>query len=182
MSKAIMAIFALVIAWVIAATITPPIEAGVPPAAQSAQQSEIVYIMATPTIAPPVNDSPPIRIIMPEIGLDAAIEPAAITQTPAYTVGWWPDSQQRGDVVLFGHNYAALAPLAAVQPGQQMTLASAAGQRVYTVTRLETRPANGNVPDAVAGQVVVITCLPFPNGDAERLIVYAEEVSGDVHN
>ena len=114
---------------------------------------------------------------MPEIGLDAAIEPAAITQTPAYNVGWWPDSAQRGDVVLFGHNYAALAPLARVQPGQQMTLASAGGTLPYTVTRLETRPADGNVPEPIAGQVVLITCLPFPNGSAERLIVYAQEVA-----
>lgn len=34
MAKGIMAIFALSIAWVIASTITPPIEAGVPPSAQ----------------------------------------------------------------------------------------------------------------------------------------------------
>ena len=80
-------------------------------------------------------------------------------------------------MVLFGHNYAALAPLSRVQPGQQMTLASVGGTLVYTVTRLETRPADGNVPEPVAGQVVLITCLPFPNGSAERLIVYAQEVA-----
>ncbi len=117
----------------------------------------------------------PTWITMPEIGLDAAIEPAEITQTPPYNVGWWPASQQRGDVVLFGHNYTAFAPLVNVQPGQQMALQSNSGIRWYTVTWLETRPANGNVPDVVAGQVVLITCLPFPNGDTDRLIVYALE-------
>ena len=174
MGKGIMGIVALVIAWVIAGVIMPPVTAVMPQPAQAQQAAQVVYIVATPTDAPPAN--PPTRIIMPEIGLDAAIEPAAITQTPAYNVGWWPDSAQRGDVVLFGHNYAALAPLARVQPGQQMTLASVGGTLAYTVTRLETRPADGNVPEPVAGQVVLITCLPFPNGSAERLVVYAREV------
>ncbi len=175
MAKGIMALVALAVAWVIASTITPPVTAVMPQPAQAQQAAQVVYIVATPTGAPPA--SPPTRIIMPEIGLDAAIEPAAITQTPAYNVGWWPDSAARGDVVLFGHNYASLAPLARVQPGQQMTLASAGGALAYTVTRLETRPADGNVPEPVAGQVVLITCLPFPNGSAERLIVYAQEVT-----
>ena len=125
---------------------------------------------------PDTGSNQPTRLIMPEIGLDAAIEPADIRQTPAYNVGWWPDSAWRGDVVLFGHNYAALAPLVNAQPGQRLALESAAGVTWYTVTWLETRPANGNVPDVIAGQVVLITCWPFPNGTAERLIVYAQEV------
>lgn len=131
-----------------------------------------------PAAVAPIPDTGgdmPTRITMPEIGLDAAIEPAEITQTPPYNVGWWLASQRRGDVVLFGHNYTALAPLVNVQPGQQMALQSNGGIRWYTVTWLETRPANGNVPDVVAGQVVLITCLPFPNGDTDRLIVYAQE-------
>ncbi|MBP6471208.1 MAG: class F sortase [Chloroflexi bacterium] len=181
MIKGILGIIVLIGAWAIVSA-AQPVTAVAPQPITAQESAQVGYIVATPTFAPPTNASPPTRITMPEIGLDAAIESAAITQTPAYNVGWWPDSQQRGDVVLFGHNYAALAPLAAVQPGQQMTLDSAAGERVYTVTRLETRPANGNVPEAVVGQVVLITCLPFPNGDAERLIVYAEEVSGDVHD
>lgn len=174
MGKGIMGIVGLVIAWVIAGVIMPPVTAVMPQPEQAQQAAQVVYIVATPTAASPA--SPPTRIVMPEIGLDAAIEPAAITNTPPYNVGWWPDSAQRGDVVLFGHNYAALAPLARVQPGQQMTLASVGGTLAYTVTRLETRPADGNVPEPVAGQVVLITCLPFPNGNAERLIVYAQEV------
>jgi sortase (surface protein transpeptidase) len=124
---------------------------------------------------PDTGSNQPTRLIMPEIGLDAAIEPADIRQTPAYNVGWWPDSAWRGDVVLFGHNYAALAPLVNVQPGQRLALESASGVTWYTVTWLETRPANGNVPNVIAGQVVLITCWPFPDGTAERLIVYAQE-------
>ena len=179
MTKVILGIIALIMTYSIAAVIAPPVTAVTRPAlqAQAQPQTQVVYIVATPTSPPSNAIQQPIRIIMPEIGLDAVIEPAAITNTPPYNVGWWPDSAQRGDVVLFGHNYAALAPLARVQPGQQMTLASVGGTLAYTVTRLETRPADGNVPEPVAGQVVLITCLPFPNGSAERLIVYAQEVA-----
>ena len=131
--------------------------------------------IAAPSM-PDTGSNQPTRLTMPEIGLDAAIEPAEITQTLPYNVGWWPDSRSSGDVVCSATNYAVLVRWSTMQPGQRLALESAAGVTWYTVTWLETRPANGNVPDVIAGQVVLITCWPFPNGTADRLIVYAQEV------
>lgn len=114
----------------------------------------------------------PTRLVIPELGLDADIAPSPPDKTPETAVGWW-DAPERGDVVLWGHNYGVFSPLASIQVGQSIALQYADRVTWHSVIGTEIRPANGNIPDAVAGQIILITCLPFPAGSAERLIIYA---------
>lgn len=132
-----------------------------------------VYVMATVTpqaqtaaIHPAPNEAP-VRIVMPAIGLDAAIVPSPPDIVPETAVGWW-DSPDRGDVVLYGHNYGVFSPLVNVQVGQAVTI----DNRQYTVTNIYLLPPDGVIPAPFSG-LILITCWPFPNGTAERLIVEA---------
>lgn len=135
------------------------------------------------------NDALPARLVSSEIGLDVAIVPTALENTPATTAGWWSDSARPGDggnVVVWGHNFSAMGPLERAVLGNQVDVYMSDGlvyqyqlvDRVIVVEAgqpLEVRQANGRyITQMGSERLTLVTCWPFPAADTHRLILVGE--------
>ena len=145
----------------------------------------------------------PVRVRIPSVGVDAAVEPVGVTAgldmaTPSHTdaTGWYaPGSApgQPGDAVLDGHldaqngAPAVFARLAQAHPGARITVALADGTEAhFAVVRVasidyRTRPAGLFSTDGPA-RLTLITCSgPWDSAHgiySERLVVEASPSTG----
>lgn len=130
---------------------------------------------ATSGAAAPATGAP-LRLALPEIGIDAAIEPTnlrggdLVIPGDPHVVGLWSggaslDSEE-GITLLAGHvdingNLGALHPLADVSPGAQVTTTDDDGElTTWTVTGLEVRRKDDLPPFSPTGprRLVLVTC------------------------
>ena len=152
------------------------------------------YNPATPRPAVPA----PIRILIPNLGVDAAVEPVGVTAdldmaTPTQTdaTGWYAQGSapgKPGDAVLDGHldtqtgAPAVFARLAQARPGDQITIALADGtQAHFAVTGLSSTGYRSRPPGLFStdgpARLTLITCSgpwdPAHGVYSERLVVEA---------
>ena len=141
--------------------------------------------------APKLAASSPHRITIPEVGLDVSIAPYPIDQTPATGAGWWAERGRPGDgdnVVIWGHNYSAFAPLERAHVGQMVNVYAGTAVYTYRLTDrlilpeegqpLDVRYENGRLTLDPTGyeRLTLITCWPFPNSNQDRLVFFGELV------
>lgn len=141
----------------------------------------------------------PVRIVSPDMGLNAAIQQSRLQtgddMTPAYVpavdAAWDVNSAapgEGGNVILFGHNYSAFSPLQRAALGQLVDVHTETGAVWrYRLVDLATvqeagvsfdqRVANGRyLGQTDQERLTLVTCLPFPAGDTHRLILIGELV------
>jgi hypothetical protein len=128
--------------------------------------------------APPADVVPPARLVVPDAGVDAPVDPVGVTRdglmelpVDVRRVGWYrfgpAPGEPEGSAVLAGHvdswdqGVGALGRLRAVQPGQQVEVTDAAG----STTRWQ----------VVTRRLVVKSGLPLPElftrGGPPRLVL-----------
>jgi hypothetical protein len=117
----------------------PPAPASAPP------NAGLPPVTARPAAPPPVGTSaPPVRVQLPDVGIDAPLDPVGVEPDGAMTipedvdrVGWYRFGPAPGDpagtVVLAGHvddreqGLGALAALRTAEPGSELLVTDAAG-------------------------------------------------------
>lgn len=149
-----------------------------------------------PAIAP-VHGAPPDQVRIPAIGVDAAVEPVGVTPdyamaTPSHTsqLGWYRLGSapgDPGDAVIDGHldtptgAPAVFAGLAAVKPGDSISVIAGGRDYRYAVTSVKSVPYQWR-PDGLystegASRLTLITCAGSWDANKgiyrERLVVEA---------
>ncbi len=158
-------------------------------------------IVAAGPVLPGLTPAPaliPVRILAPNIGLDAPVNAADWTpggdwRVPNGAAGWLENSAYLGapgNTVLAGHQNTqgeVFRRVAELQPGDSVTV-SAPGQAVeYRVAEVLILPAWGTTPEQERGyaswiartrdtRLTLITCWPYYT-NSHRVIVIAKPVS-----
>jgi len=123
----------------------------------------------------------------PSVQLDFAVMPVA---PPSNAAAWWADSGvpgHLGNVVIYGHNATAFAPLAGAKVGHQFDVYTARGVYRYVVAEIvilaqegpsvttEEKIENGRyIRPFDDERLTLVTCWPFPAGTSHRFIVIAK--------
>ena len=145
---------------------------------------------------------PPIRLIIPDIGLEAPVVPARLTtmtegsqvfitwEPPhGFAAGWLPTSAapgQGGNVVLIGHHNIEgkiFRALHRLRPGQRIRVETSRQAYAYQVEGIHILPEKGQPPEVrqrnlgwilptPEERLTLVTCWP-PENNTHRLIVVA---------
>jgi sortase family protein len=153
------------------------------------------------TAAPAVAVPPPVRLALPGSGIDAPVDPVAVTADGAMAlpadvdrVGWYrfgpAPGAPEGTAVLAGHvddrdqGLGALAPLRAVDPGAEVLVTDAAGAvtRWRVVSRelvdKQAVPLDALFRRSGPSRLVLLTCggpfLPDLRSYRDNVVVVAE--------
>ncbi len=161
-----------------------------------------VFPAAAEALLPPQEPSPPVRLRVPALGIDAPVEPVGLTRAgamdipaSAFSVGWYAHGGRPGETgaaVLAGHRDTAWgAPgvfwaLRDVEPGDALLVELDAGEVLqYRVERLEQYPYDDAPMEEIFGATAeaslrLITCAGAWNTTTydRRLVVYARLRSG----
>ncbi len=169
------------------------------PPARKAVAPRVETVAASKVAAPKGDYARPVRLVIPKIGLDAAIEDVGLTADNAMaspsgpdTVGWYrlgPRPGNRGSAVIDGHSgyadgtAAAFDDLPELHKGDTLYVEDASGRRatfVVRMTQLYARDADAaDVFAPSAGRRLnLITCTGSWDAAAgthsQRLVVFAE--------
>ena len=150
----------------------------------------------------PVPAAAPVRLVIPAIGVDAAVEPVGLmadgtmgTPPGPWTVGWYrlgPPPGAVGNATINGHvDFRGVGPavfweLRHLAPGDRLTVLGADGvTRLFRVSAVEAYPADAVPLERVFGasgepRLNLVTCAgrydPAAQDYEERLVVYSEAV------
>jgi LPXTG-site transpeptidase (sortase) family protein len=174
---------------------------GVPesPAASAAELTDPAEKPAAPATVPRITYAPPVRLVIPKIGVDAAVEKVGLTSrrdmaspSRADTVGWYkfgPRPGNKGSAVIDGHSgyaddrEAAFDDLPKLKVGDKLFVKDATGKRLVFVVRKKKLFARNASAAEVFGptksrRLNLITCTgPFDvaaGTHSKRLVVFAE--------
>jgi len=128
---------------------------------------------------PSASEAEPSRVVLPTVGVDAAVRPESVQPDgqlavpgDPHVVGWWAQGARpgsaRGTVVLAGHvdtardGAGALFHLGRLEPGAVVVLKTASGSLTYVVQAVRSYP-KAALPVEVfdrsgAPRLVLITC------------------------
>ncbi len=154
---------------------------------------------ATPAAVPKITYALPVRLVIPKIGVDAAVENVGLTSgrdmaSPSGpdTVGWYkfgPRPGNKGSAVIDGHSgyaddrEAAFDDLPKLKVGDKLYVKDARGKRLVFVVRKKKLYARNASAAEVFGstksrRLNLITCTGSFDVDAgthaKRLVVFAE--------
>jgi sortase A len=174
------------------------------PAASAAELTDPTEKPATPAAVPKITFALPVRLVIPKIGVDAAVEKVGLTSghdmaspTRADTVGWYkfgPRPGNKGSAVIDGHSgyaddrEAAFDDLPKLKVGDKLFVKDATGKRLVFVVRRKVLYARNASAGEVFGstksrRLNLITCTGSYDVAAgthsKRLVVFAELQSPD---
>jgi LPXTG-site transpeptidase (sortase) family protein len=176
-------------------------DGGVPesPAASVAELTDPAVEPATPAAVPKVTYGLPVRLIIPRIGIDAAVEKVGLTSkrdmaspSRADTVGWYkfgPRPGNEGSAVIDGHSgyaddrEAVFDDLPKLKVGDKLFVKDAKGKRLEFVVRRKVLFARNASAAEVFGttkkrRLNLITCTGSfdvaAGTHSKRLVVFAE--------
>jgi len=163
-----------------------------------AQLTDPAQTPTAPVVVPKVTYGIPLRLIIPKIGVNAAIERVGLTSDRAMaspsgpgTVGWYkfgPRPGNKGSAVIDGHSgyadgrRAAFDDLPELKPGDKLYVKDARGERLVFVVRkkkLYARQADSAevFRPSTGRRLNLITCTgPFDEAagtHSQRLVVFA---------
>jgi sortase A len=169
------------------------------PVASAAELTDPAQKPATPAAVPKVTYGRPVRLMIPKIGVDAAVEKVGLTSrrdmaspTRPDTVGWYkfgPRPGNKGNAVIDGHSgyaddrKAAFDDLPKLKVGDKLFVKDATGKRLAFVVRKTKLYARNASAAGVFGptkgrRLNLITCTgPFDvaaGTHSKRLVVFAE--------
>ena len=174
---------------------------GVPPspAASAAELTDPVESPATQVAVPKITYGLPVRLVIPKIGLDAAVEKVGLTSrrdmaSPSRpeTVGWYkygPRPGNKGSAVIDGHSgyadgrEAAFDDLPKLKVGDKLYVKDARGKRITFIVRkmklyARNASARGVFASTKARRLNLITCTgsfdEAAGTHSKRLVVFAE--------
>lgn len=181
--------------------IVAPPDGGVPetPAASAAELTDPAQTPASPAAVPKVTYGLPVRLIIPKLGVNAAVEKVGLTSkrdmaspSRADTVGWYkfgPRPGNKGSAVIDGHSgyadgrEAAFDDLPKLKVGDKLFVKDATGKRLEFVVRRKVLYARNASAAEVFGstkrrRLNLITCTGSFDVAAgthtKRLVVFAE--------
>jgi sortase A len=136
---------------------------------------------------PPPEGSPVGEIVIPKVGLSAAIlegtEPTTLRRAVGHVFGT-PEPGETGNICLAGHRDTFFRPLKQISPGDEVELRFPGGTSRYRIAEIETvDPHNLRVLEPTGGNTLtLITCYPFYfiGSAPRRFIVRANAISSAV--
>ena len=169
------------------------------PATRAAEMTDPAETPATPAAVPKITYGLPVRLVIPKIGVDAAVEKVGLTSSRdmaspsrADTVGWYkfgPRPGNKGSAVIDGHSgyaddrEAAFDDLPKLKVGDKLLVKDATGKRlVFVVRRKVLYARNANAAEVFGStkhrRLNLITCTGSfdvaAGTHSKRLVVFAE--------
>ena len=169
------------------------------PAANAAELTDPAEKPATPAAVPKITFALPVRLVIPKIGVDAAVEKVGLTSardmaSPSGpdTVGWYkfgPRPGNKGSAVIDGHSgyaddrEAVFDDLPKVKVGDELIVKDATGKRlVFVVRKTKLYARNASAAEVFGStkgrRLNLITCTgPYDvaaGTHSKRLVVFAE--------
>jgi len=169
------------------------------PAASAAESTDPAEKPATPAAVPKITFAPPVRLVIPKIGVDATVEKVGLTSgrdmaSPSGpdTVGWYkfgPRPGNKGSAVIDGHSgyaddrEAVFDDLTKVKVGDTLFVEDATGKRlVFVVRKTKLYARNASAAEVFGStksrRLNLITCTgPYDvaaGTHSKRLVVFAE--------